>query len=60
MAEHAGTYFLGGSPCAEKSTVAALLAREHGLRVYSCDAAFERHAEAATKRAPRRSRGCDT
>ena len=49
MAEHAGAYFLGGSPCAGKSTVAALLATEYGLRVYSCDAAFERHAASATE-----------
>ena len=39
--------WLGGSPCAGKSTVAALLAARHGLRVYSCDAAFDRHAASA-------------
>jgi hypothetical protein len=40
--------WLGGSPCAGKSTVAAVLAARHGLHVYSCDAAFERHAANAT------------
>jgi hypothetical protein len=39
--------WLGGTPCAGKSTVAQLLAERHGLRVYSCDAHFERHCAAA-------------
>jgi hypothetical protein len=39
--------WLGGSPCAGKSTVAALLAERHGLRLYSCDAHFDRHSAAA-------------
>jgi len=41
------TYYLEGSPCAGKSTVAAALAARHGLRVYSSDAEFGRHAEVA-------------
>ena len=49
MAEPAAAYFSGGSPCAGKSTVAAVLAAKHGLQVYSCDAALERHAAAATE-----------
>ena len=36
-------FWLGGSPCAGKSTVAALLAERHGLRLYSCDSHFDRH-----------------
>jgi 2-phosphoglycerate kinase len=36
--------WLGGSPCAGKSTVAALLARRFGLDLYRVDEAFERHA----------------
>jgi dephospho-CoA kinase len=37
--------WIGGSPCAGKSTVAALLA-EPGEAVYSCDDAFAAHAAA--------------
>lgn len=36
--------WLGGSPCAGKSTVAGLLARRFGLDVYRVDEAFEDHA----------------
>lgn len=39
--------WLGGSPCAGKSTVAALLVQRHGLRLYSCDAHFDQHSTAA-------------
>lgn len=42
--------WLGGSPCAGKSTVAERLAGEHGLRLYSCDAEHERHAAEARRR----------
>lgn len=38
------TYYLGGSPCAGKSTVATLLAMRHGLRVYHCDDVLQEHA----------------
>lgn len=49
MVDHAlgDVIWLGGSPCAGKSTVAALLAERHGLRLYSCDAHFDRHSAAA-------------
>jgi hypothetical protein len=36
-------YWLGGSPCAGKSSVADLLAARHGLHVYRCDDAFSLH-----------------
>lgn len=39
-------WWLGGSPCSGKSTVASLLADAAGIGVYSCDDAFDRHAEA--------------
>ena len=39
--------WLGGSTCAGKTTVACLLAAEHGLRLYSCDDAFEEHRRRA-------------
>ena len=43
MSAWAGTYWLGGSPCAGKSTVAGILARRYDLDVYHVDEAFERH-----------------
>jgi 2-phosphoglycerate kinase len=36
--------WLGGSPCAGKSTVAGVLARRFGLDLYRVDEAFEDHA----------------
>ena len=38
-------YWLGGSPCAGKSSVADLLAERYGLAVYRCDDAFFRHSQ---------------
>jgi 2-phosphoglycerate kinase len=38
-------YWLGGSPCAGKSSVADLLAERYGLTVYRCDDAFFRHTQ---------------
>ena len=40
----ADVYWLGGSPCAGKSTVAGILARRFDLDVYRVDEAFEGHA----------------
>ena len=39
------TYWLGGSPCAGKSSVADLLAERYGLTVYRCDDAYFRHIQ---------------
>jgi 2-phosphoglycerate kinase len=39
--------WIGGSPCAGKSTIAAALAGRFGLRSYNCDDAFDRHAARA-------------
>jgi len=39
--------WLGGSTCAGKTTVARLLAAEHGLHLYACDDAFEEHRRRA-------------
>jgi shikimate kinase len=36
-------YFIGGSPCAGKSTVCDLLATRHGLRTYHCDDHYDAH-----------------
>lgn len=38
-------YWIGGSPCSGKSSIAAALAAEFGFAIYSCDAAFYRHSE---------------
>lgn len=35
--------WIGGSPCSGKSTISQRLAETYGLRIYSCDDAFERH-----------------
>ena len=39
------TYWLGGSPCAGKSSVADLLAEHYGLTVYRCDDVYFRHIQ---------------
>ena len=38
-------YWLGGSPCAGKSSVADLLAERYDLTVYRCDDAYFRHTQ---------------
>jgi 2-phosphoglycerate kinase len=38
-------YWIGGSPCSGKSSIAAGLAAAYGLRVYHCDDAYFRHAK---------------
>lgn len=43
----AHVWWLGGSACAGKSSVARLLAAEHGLTLYSCDDRFEEHLRRA-------------
>jgi len=46
-------FWIGGSPCSGKSTVAATLAGPYGLTVYTCDDAVERHVRlAGPDRAP--------
>jgi dephospho-CoA kinase len=40
-------FWLGGSACAGKTSVARLLAAEHGLTLYSCDDCFEEHRRRA-------------
>jgi hypothetical protein len=39
--------WLGGSTCAGKTSVARLLADEHGLHLYSCDDFFDEHRRRA-------------
>lgn len=39
----AHVWWVGGSPCAGKSTLAAILARRHGLALYRCDEALAAH-----------------
>lgn len=43
-------YWLGGSPCAGKSTVAERLCAAHGLGAYKADDHFGRHLEVAAAR----------
>lgn len=38
-------YWLGGSPCAGKSTIAEILASRYNLHYFSCDNAFTRHQQ---------------
>jgi 2-phosphoglycerate kinase len=42
--------WIGGSPCSGKSSIAANLAATHGMRVYDCDEAYERHRPLVTPR----------
>ncbi len=41
------TLFVGGSPCAGKSTVCDLFAQKHGLAQYHCDEHYQQHLERA-------------
>lgn len=43
----AHVFWLGGSACAGKTSVARLLAARHGLALYSCDDRFEEHRRRA-------------
>jgi 2-phosphoglycerate kinase len=43
--ELARIFWVGGSPCAGKSSVAEMLAEAYGLHVYKCDDAFWEHAK---------------
>ena len=48
MVQLSHVYWLGGSPCAGKSSIADRLVAAHGLAVYRCDDAYFRHAETIT------------
>lgn len=41
-------WWVGGSPCSGKTTLATRLAEDLGAHLYSCDDAFDRHAAALT------------
>jgi dephospho-CoA kinase len=41
------TLFVGGSPCAGKSTVCDLFAQKHGFAQYHCDEHYSQHLERA-------------
>ena len=45
-------WFIGGSPCAGKSTVCDLLAQRHGFQAYHCDDHWDAHLERATEHQP--------
>ncbi|MDR0138760.1 hypothetical protein RFW18_13475 [Metabacillus idriensis] len=38
-------YWIGGSSCSGKSTLAKMLAEKHGLELYSCDDHFYKHVQ---------------
>lgn len=40
-------YWIGGSPCSGKSSIAEALASDFGMRVYHCDEHFDAHVAAA-------------
>ena len=40
-------YWIGGSPCAGKTTIADIIAQEHGWKVYHLDRYFETYLERA-------------
>lgn len=44
----AHVYWLGGSPCAGKSSVADALAAKYAWQLYCCDEAYERHLSIIT------------
>ncbi|MBE0689229.1 MAG: hypothetical protein IH587_03800 [Anaerolineae bacterium] len=46
--KHTLIYWLGGSPCSGKSSIAQRLARDYGLTLYLCDDAMGRHMAQAT------------
>lgn len=46
-ADFAHVYWIGGSPCAGKSTVAQALADRYNLHYYPCDAWFDAHQRQA-------------
>ncbi len=41
-------YWLGGSPCSGKSSIAALLSEQYNLATYNCDDHFDRHQSQAS------------
>src|SRR3954451_22553031 len=40
--------WIGGSPCAGKSTLSTYLAEKYGCAVYRCDEAYDAHLERST------------
>lgn len=55
--ELAHTFWIGGSPCSGKSSIARILSKKYGLQVYSCDDQYEAHLKRAIPgKHPRMSR----
>ena len=44
----AHVFWMGGSPCSGKSSIAELLSRRHELQYYHCDGAFAEHGRRVT------------
>ncbi|WP_420644884.1 hypothetical protein [Candidatus Leptofilum sp.] len=49
--EFTHAYWIGGSPCAGKSTIAQRLAAQYSLHLYQCDTEFEHHLRQSTAEA---------
>ena len=45
-------YWIGGSPCSGKTTIADSLAERYGLRIYRCDDAYYVHEKLITEQQP--------
>lgn len=43
-------YWIGGSPCSGKSTIAEMMEKNFGFHYYKCDDSLERYLEIASKR----------
>ena len=43
-------YWIGGSTCAGKSTLAQMYAEKHELELYSCDEYFNEHLKSISKK----------
>jgi 2-phosphoglycerate kinase len=41
-------FWIGGSPCSGKSSVADLLGKRYGIETYRCDGAYDRHVQSAS------------
>ena len=47
MSKPENIYWIGGSPCAGKSSIASILAERYGFPYYRCDEPYDRHVKAA-------------
>jgi len=48
IARQSRVYWIGGSPCSGKSSIARAIVTKYGFRSYNCDEAYFRHLELAS------------